>query len=280
MDIENMRAFITVAEHQSISTAARELHQLQSNMTAKIKRIEGEFGRELFYRRPRGVELNEEGKKLYLQFKKIVALWEETRSMMHEEAPLLRLGLMVSKNPASFDEAMQELYEKYPNLGVTIRTGSASKIEEEIASAVIDLGFLVGTTHHGSLHFRKYGSEKLVLVGKNIHKPLGEILAHDQLIVSSQNCYYKKVFDVLREEHGVSRSDFVEIAALESMIKMCQLGMGVTLIPKSDLARLGIAKFRELDHSCCIIEKYICTRKNHIVTGIEQQLIQRIVTTS
>nr|WP_280521274.1 LysR family transcriptional regulator [Paenibacillus mangrovi] len=273
-----MRAFITVAEHQSISHAAKELHQLQSNMTAKIKKIESEFNKELFYRKPRGMELNEEGKKLYAQFKKIVLLWEETRSMMNEDSPVLRLGLMVSKNPPNFDDAMKALYETYENLMVTIKTGSTPKIEEELVNGTIDIGFLVGKTDMNSLHYKKYGTEKLVLVGKNIDKPLEEILKHDNLIISSENCYYKKILDVLLEDHKAIRSDFVEIAALESMMNMCQLGMGVTLIPESDTARLGIRHYKVIDHSCCEIEKFISYRKNHKITGVEQQLMNRIVT--
>lgn len=278
VDIENMRAFITVAEHQSISLAAKELHQLQSNMTAKIKKIESEFNKELFHRKPRGMAMNEEGKKLYVQFKKIVSLWDETRSMMNEDIPVLKLGLMVSKNPPHFDDAMQELFEKYENLAVTIKTGSTSKIEEELVNGTIDIGFLVGKTDVNSLHYKKYGTEKLVLVGKYIDKPLEEILKHDNLIISSENCYYKKIFDVLLEDHKVTRTDFVEIAAVESMMKMCQLGMGVTLIPESDTAALGIRKYKVVDHNGCEIEKFICYRKSHQITGIEQQLIHRIVT--
>lgn len=38
MDIENMLAFVTVAELKSISAAAASLNHVQSNMTAKIKR--------------------------------------------------------------------------------------------------------------------------------------------------------------------------------------------------------------------------------------------------
>ncbi|WP_457915856.1 LysR family transcriptional regulator [Bacillus paralicheniformis] len=38
MDIENMKAFVSVAELRSISAAAIKLNHLQSNMTAKIKK--------------------------------------------------------------------------------------------------------------------------------------------------------------------------------------------------------------------------------------------------
>lgn len=38
MDIDNMKAFVSVAELKSLSAAAVKLNHLQSNMTAKIKK--------------------------------------------------------------------------------------------------------------------------------------------------------------------------------------------------------------------------------------------------
>ncbi|MDR0263251.1 MAG: LysR family transcriptional regulator substrate-binding protein, partial [Sphingobacterium sp.] len=184
---------------------------------------------------------------------------------------------MVSKNPSNFNHAMGILYDKYKNLTVTIKTGNTQKIEDEIASGMIDIGFLVGKWDAKPLHYKKYGTERLVLIGKNIDKPLDIILQSENLIFSSANCYYKKVLDQLLEEHQVVRRDFVEIAALDSLISMCQLGMGVSLIPESDTARLGVGDYKVIDYPSCELEKFICYRKNHKVTGIEQQLIDLIM---
>lgn len=71
MDIENMKAFVSVAELKSISAAASKLNHLQSNMTAKIKKIENHYNQELFIRNSKGVTLTKDGEKLYHQFKKI-----------------------------------------------------------------------------------------------------------------------------------------------------------------------------------------------------------------
>jgi hypothetical protein len=61
---------------------------------------------------------------------------------------------------------------------------------------------------------------------------------------------------------------------------MCQLGMGVTLLPETDMIGLGIQKYKVIDHRCCEIEKFICYRNGHIMTGIEQQLVSMVVTSN
>ena len=85
---------------------------------------------------------------------------------MNQENAVLRIGLMVSKNPPNFNQAMGVLYEKYKNLTVTVRTGNTQKIENEIADGMIDIGFLVGKTDAKLLHYKKYGTERLVLIGR------------------------------------------------------------------------------------------------------------------
>lgn len=70
MDIDNMKAFVSVAELKSLSAAAVKLNHLQSSMTAKIKKIEAHYGQQLFIRSAKGMELTSEGRKLYRQYKK------------------------------------------------------------------------------------------------------------------------------------------------------------------------------------------------------------------
>ncbi|MEH7531675.1 LysR family transcriptional regulator, partial [Priestia megaterium] len=96
MDIENMKAFVSVAELRSISAAAMKLNHLQSNMTAKIKKIEMYYNQELFIRNSKGVKLTKQGEKLYHQFKKILHLWEETENKMKKQDEKLRIGTMIS----------------------------------------------------------------------------------------------------------------------------------------------------------------------------------------
>ncbi len=43
MDIEDMNAFVSVAELKSMSAAAIKLNHLQSNISAKIKKIETHY---------------------------------------------------------------------------------------------------------------------------------------------------------------------------------------------------------------------------------------------
>lgn len=58
-------AFVVVAKHGQLSSAARELQNSQPGLSQRIKNLEDTLGRKLFDRTHRGVRLNAEGQELF-----------------------------------------------------------------------------------------------------------------------------------------------------------------------------------------------------------------------
>lgn len=80
MTIQQLRYAAAIAEHGSISLAARRMFVSQPAMTGALRELEQEVGRPLFFRNARGVSLTEEGVR-FLGYAKAVlqqmALLEE-----------------------------------------------------------------------------------------------------------------------------------------------------------------------------------------------------------
>ncbi|MEH7164030.1 LysR family transcriptional regulator, partial [Priestia megaterium] len=159
MDIENMKAFVSVAELRSISAAAMKLNHLQSNMTAKIKKIEMYYNQELFIRNSKGVKLTKQGEKLYHQFKKILHLWEETENKMKKQDEKLRIGTMISVGGTEFSSALNKLYDTYPDLAVTLKTGSTEYIENQVLLGQIDVAYTIGSLNNKKIRYKEVGVE-------------------------------------------------------------------------------------------------------------------------
>ena len=64
MELDQLRALLTIAETGTFSRAAIRLATTQPILSRKIKLLEEELGAELFYRTGRGVVLSEAGKVL------------------------------------------------------------------------------------------------------------------------------------------------------------------------------------------------------------------------
>ena len=86
MDLRQLNALLTVAEHRSFSAAARALHTVQSNVSTHVARLESELGSQLIDR-SRG-ELTAEGEIVADRARRILG---ELRSIeLHTAARVCR----------------------------------------------------------------------------------------------------------------------------------------------------------------------------------------------
>ena len=78
MESLELRIFREVAYTKSISKTAENMGYVQSNITAHIKKLEGELNTTLFIRHSKGVTLTKDGEKLLYQAEKIISLLDKT----------------------------------------------------------------------------------------------------------------------------------------------------------------------------------------------------------
>src|SRR5262249_61221733 len=64
LELSDLALFKTVAEVGGITRAAHRLHRVQSNVTARVKRLESHLGVDLFVRGRRGMSLTPEGRRV------------------------------------------------------------------------------------------------------------------------------------------------------------------------------------------------------------------------
>src|SRR5512145_295506 len=77
MDVKDLRYFVAVYEAEGFSRASRELGTVQSNVSARIRNLEGSLGVPLFERRYRRVAPTAGADKLYRHAKKVTSSLNE-----------------------------------------------------------------------------------------------------------------------------------------------------------------------------------------------------------
>lgn len=177
MDIENMRAFNKVAELKSISAAANELHHLQSNMSNKIKNIEKQFNTQLFFRHSNGVELTQNGEKLYQQFKKMILLWEETTAIISNKEENILIGIPQSTFPMQFNTIIKDFYSQFPNKKLSIVSATTNELIYKIVNRELTIAYVAELEKDNLFQDKQIISEmlsrdKLVFIGKTKGIPL------------------------------------------------------------------------------------------------------------
>lgn len=82
MELEQLRAFIAVAEEKSYTRAGERLYMSHSTMSRAVSALEQEFGMRLISRDNHVAGLTPEGEKLYELAKKLLSMADELEEKM------------------------------------------------------------------------------------------------------------------------------------------------------------------------------------------------------
>lgn len=142
------KTFYDVAKYGSISKAAQYEFTSQPGVSKSIKKLEEELGVQLFYRNLNGVELTDKGKELlYFVEKSYSNLVVAERTMLEtENLERGKLSIGMPSNIGSFFlfDKVINFHKKYPNIEITIITGSTSKLINLLDSHKVD--FVIDTS--------------------------------------------------------------------------------------------------------------------------------------
>lgn len=117
MESADLRVFQAVAREGSITKAAARLGYVQSNVTARIQRLEAELQTVLFHRHNRGMKTTSSGETLLAYAEKITALLEEASramSVSSEPSGPLRLGSLQTTAAVRSAKPVGRLSQKVP----------------------------------------------------------------------------------------------------------------------------------------------------------------------
>src|SRR3954453_805653 len=90
LDLRLLRRFVVVAEELHFTRAAARLYLTEQGLSRDIRRLEEELGLLLFTRSTRRVELTEDGRRLLVRARELLALHDRTVQEMHDvDRPLL-----------------------------------------------------------------------------------------------------------------------------------------------------------------------------------------------
>lgn len=79
MDINQARTFLEVASSGSFIMAAERMHVTQTAVSARIRTLEQQLGRQLFVRNKAGARLTPAGERFMRHAATMVQVWERAR---------------------------------------------------------------------------------------------------------------------------------------------------------------------------------------------------------
>ncbi|UQZ84187.1 HTH-type transcriptional regulator GltR [Paenibacillus konkukensis] len=283
MDINDLKIFQTVADHGSVSKAAKELSYVQSNVTARIQHLEQELGATLFHRHRKGVALSSEGRKLQEYTQKILRLMEEMKQSFHDsEDPSGPLLIGTVETVSSLPELLSGYCKRYPRVDLSLVTGVTEHLMSEVLQYQLDGAFVTGPIRHPDLEQDQLVEDELVLIARDDEEFAAlEQCVDKTLLVFRNGCGYRARLMLWLAEQGVAPSRVMEFGTLETILAMVSSGLGISLVPRWAAARLeaaGNIRCFEIPEEYSRITTVFIRRRESQVSGTMRKLLNAVHT--
>ncbi len=239
MNLEDLYTFSVVAKEQNISKAAEKLNFVQSNITAKIQRLEKEYHTQLFYRHRHGVSLTSTGKTLLHYTEKILQLMEESKKeITYPKFPsgTLTIGAMETTAAVRLPPLLSAYHKKYPEVDLVLQTDNTDQLIKKVINREIEGAFIAGEINHPALDGIDVFEEELVIICNSNHPSNIEdtnYLRKQNIIVFKSGCFYRKVLEDWLRSKGIIPEKMMELNTLEGIAGCVRAGLGISMLTKS-----------------------------------------------
>jgi DNA-binding transcriptional LysR family regulator len=281
VELSDLRIFQTVAEHGSVSRAARELNYVQSNVTARIQHLERELGTSLFYRHARGVTLNPDGRKLLAYAQKILAMMDEMEKAFQDEENPSGPLLIGSVETVSCLPAILSVYcRRYPRVDLSLVTGVTEHLVNEVLAYELDGAFVSGPIEHPEIVQELLTEEELVLIASGDGAPhsLDECKTRPLLVFRSGCGYRARLVQWLAAE-GITPARIMEFGTRETILAVVASGLGVSLVPRAAVAHLeaaGRIRCHSIPREFGRVSTVFIRRRDAITSSSMRKLVETI----
>jgi hypothetical protein len=144
-----LRQFVKVARHKSLSDAAVDLNVTQSALSKQLREIELAVGHRVFRRHGRGIELTEQGHMLWRSVQAAYKLVDTTvsqlKTMYGRTAGTLRVATLRGRSRSVAYELAVTVFGKRPDINVTMMEGSTMDVCRLVEMGIVDIGFVEHT---------------------------------------------------------------------------------------------------------------------------------------
>ena len=244
MDAGHLRVFEAVAAAGGMNRAAAALNTVQSNVTARIRQLEAELGRDLFRRHSRGVELTEAGRRLLPFAARTRQLLQDARRAVADDGGpqgRLTIGALETTTALRLSPLLAGYAAEHPAVDLVLRTGTTAELIAQVQAGELEGAFVAGPIDHPELETATVVQEELVVATAPTVPRIEDLCTRGEvkIVVLRAGCSYRQRLEEILARRGVTGLRRLEFGTIDSIIGCVAAGLGVTLLPRSFLESLG-----------------------------------------
>ncbi len=232
LDLDLVRAFVTVSESRSFTRAGERLGRSQSAVSLQVRRLEDLIGEPLFQRDARRVSLTDKGEVFLAQARRLLRVNDDIVAALaaDEVEGEVRMGAPEDFATAHLPAVLGAFARSHPRIALSVTCDLTLRLLDRMSAGELDLALVKREPLGGELGVRVW-REPLVWVGRD-----GEDLASGKvvsLIAAPSPCVYRRRATTALDEAGRAWRIAYTSPSVAGQLAALRAGLGVSVLPRA-----------------------------------------------
>lgn len=288
---QKLYTFIKLAECESTTQTALELHMTQPAVSQQLKALETEYNIQLFNREGRRIILTNEGRQFYLMLKRMITMEQQFAEMIKQPAvKTIRFGATLSISEGIMPELLPKMINHWKDIRFELTTQNTKELLKELEEGLIDFALIEGNFNqkkyaHSPIMKAKFSGFCQKGSPYKKFKRLEECISAP-LIIREKGSGTRTIFESECETYNISVEDFLsshEVDSIPVILNLVKSGAGITFaydcamqegIKKGEIEEIVLENFSlERDFSFVALPDMLKTEKLFEICDVIKKFI-------
>jgi LysR family nitrogen assimilation transcriptional regulator len=242
MELRQLRYFVAIVDHGSLSRAAVILHVAQPALTQQLRQLEQELGVQLLHRSAQGVISTDAGKVFYEHAQAILKQVADARSAVAQSAERpsgsVTLGLPHSISGALALPLLTATRAQFPEISLQLTEELTGNLSDQLKSGRVNLAVLLDDGQLGQFATIPLVDEELQFICRSDalyakgeqSLTLQQALSATLILPGLQHGVRPRIESVARAA-GLGLNNVIEINSIAILKSALLADMGATILP-------------------------------------------------
>jgi len=243
MTITQLRYVLAVAEHKNFTKAAQHAFVTQPTLSMQVQKLEEELGVEIFNRNKKPIALTQVGEKIVEQAKNIVNESYRIQDIVEQQRGYIggefKLAMIPTVMPTLLPMFIKNFINKYKKVNLKIYEMTTENILQKLQNGKIDAAIAATPLEYDNIVERPLYYEPFVGYIPSDHKlhktdklSPDDLEVEDILLLEDGHCFKDNILNICKNRNSKIDMPYqIESGSFETMIKLSDEGLGMTLLP-------------------------------------------------
>ena len=243
MTITQLHYVLAVAEHKNFTLAAEKCFVTQPTLSMQIQKVEEELGVQIFDRTKKPIQLTDIGFQIVNQAKNVVNEADRIIDIVQHQKGYIggdfRIGIIPTIMPTLLPMFLTNFIKKYPKVNLIIEELNTDEIILKLNNGHLDAAIAATPLKEDKIKevvlyfepFVAYIPENNAIYGKK-EIEVSDLNLDEILLLQDGHCFRDGILNLCKNVSRLEKSNFqIESGSFETLIKLADEGLGITLLP-------------------------------------------------